>query len=116
MRILLDECVPRDLKFSFISNAHDCFTVQERGWAGKKNGELLRLAEPHFDVFVTLDKGIQFQQNLAGRKISVLLIGAKSNDISDILPHFPACLAVLQSIKPGEVVRVGVTKEARKRP
>jgi predicted nuclease of predicted toxin-antitoxin system len=110
MKILIDECAPRDLKFSFAAAGHSCSTVQEIGFSGKKNGELLALAEGKFDVLLTLDKGIQFQQNLVGRRIAVLLVGAKSNDIDDILPHLPECRAVLQSIQPGQVIRVGWTK------
>jgi len=97
------------------STGHDCSTVQEIGHSGKKNGELLTLAEGHFNVFVTLDKNIQYQQNLAGRKIAILLIGARSNDMDDIRPHLGECVAALQVIQPGQVVRVGWTKEAGRR-
>jgi hypothetical protein len=67
MRILLDECVPKPIKGSFLAAGHECSTVPEAGLAGKPNGELLKLAAQSFDVFVTLDKGIPFQQNLAAR-------------------------------------------------
>jgi predicted nuclease of predicted toxin-antitoxin system len=76
MRLLLDECIPRKFKFSL--KPHDCQTVPEAGLSGKQNGELLDLAEGKFEVFVTLDKGLQFQQNLTGRSIAILLIRAKS--------------------------------------
>lgn len=56
----LDECIPRKLKAHLAE--HECRTVSEAGWAGKRNGELLRLAEGSFDVFLTLDKGVQYQQ------------------------------------------------------
>ncbi len=62
MKILLDECLPRKLKSYF--HEHEVVTVPERGWAGTKNGTLLKLAGPEFDVFVTLDKGLPYQQNL----------------------------------------------------
>lgn len=114
MKILIDECAPRDLKFTLAHHGHDCVTVQEAGWSGKKNGELLTLAEGAFDVLVTLDKSIQYQQNLAGRAVAVLLISAQSNDMDDILPHIPACLAALQLITPGQVVRVGWVKPESK--
>jgi len=110
MKILVDECAPRDLKLELSAHGYDCHTAREMGFSGKKNGELLSLAEGRFDVLVTLDKSIQFQQNLTGRKIAILLIGARSNDMDDILPHIPACLAALQSIQPGQVVRVGWVK------
>lgn len=63
----MDECVPRKLKNSF-SNQHDCRTVQEAGRAGLKNGDLLLVAEGKFDVLLTLDRGFQYQQTLAGRR------------------------------------------------
>lgn len=116
MRILIDECAPRDLKLSFTGHKCECQTVQEVGWSGKKNGELLSLAEGKFDVLVTLDKNMQFQQNLRGRKIAVLFVGARSNDFDDILPHLPECFAALESIQPGQMVRVGWVKERRRRP
>lgn len=73
MRLLLDECVPRKLKNSLAG--HDCQTVPEAGFAGKKNGELLQLAEiAGFDVFITLDKGLEYQQNLKSRKLSIVVL------------------------------------------
>lgn len=104
MRVLIDECLPRKIKASFPT--HDCTTVQEAGLAGKQNGELLTLAEEKFDVFLTVDKGIRYQQNLSGRKIAVLTIRAISNDIDDIPPHVSDCLVVLDSIQPGQMVIV----------
>lgn len=62
MRVLLDECLPRQLKWQL--PGHDVATVPERGWAGTKNGELLRLAAAEFDVFVTVDQNLRFQRNL----------------------------------------------------
>jgi hypothetical protein len=61
---------------------HSCVSVQARGWAGIKNGELLRLAETDFDLFITSDQNIRYQQNLAGRKIAVLELS--TNDIERI--------------------------------
>jgi predicted nuclease of predicted toxin-antitoxin system len=110
MNLLIDECAPRDLKVALSEQGFECRTVRELGLSGKKNGELLALAESRFDVLVTLDKSIQYQQNLTGRKIAILLIGARSNDMDDILPHLPASVAALKSIQPGQVVRVGWIK------
>jgi hypothetical protein len=81
--------------------------VPEAGLAGKKNGELLGLAEGHYDVFVTLDRGLEFQQNLAGRTIAVVLIRSKSNRLVDVRQHASACLAAIQSIQPGQLLQVG---------
>jgi hypothetical protein len=86
----------------------DCMTAPEAGLAGKKNGVLLSLAEgAGFDVFLTLDKGIQYQQNMEGRSIAILIVRAKSNRIQDLLPHVEACRVIVRSIQRGEVVRVG---------
>ena len=107
MKILLDECVPRPLKSHFSRGEHRCSTVPEAGFAGLLNGELLRMAERNFDVFVTLDKGMQHQQNLAGFQIAVVIIRAKSSRIEDILPHVEACLVAIRSIQPGQVLQIG---------
>jgi hypothetical protein len=107
VNLLLDECVPRPLKTSFPSHGHSCLTVPEAGFAGKTNGELLRLAQNQFDAFITLDKGLPHQQNLANLKIAVLVVRAKTNQMIDVLPHVPECLAALDKIKPGEVRYVG---------
>jgi hypothetical protein len=106
MRVLLDECIPRKLKYAFTD--YDCLTVPEAGLAGQKNGRLLSLAEnAGFDLFFTMDKGLQYQQNLAGRSIAVLILRAKSNRLADLLPHVEACLSIMASIQPGQVIRVG---------
>ena len=95
MRVLLDECIPRKFKNSLAG--HDCSTVPEVGLAGKKNGELLSLAEQNgFEVFLTLDKGLRYQQNLAQRNIAIIIIRATSNRISDLLPHAEACLVQIK--------------------
>lgn len=90
MRVLLDECIPRKLKYVFLGAGHTCVTVTEAGFGAKKNGQLLDLADGEFDVLVTVDKNIRYQQNLSGRKISVLIIRAESNDIDDISIHIEA--------------------------
>jgi len=105
MRLLLDENLPRRLAKHLLG--HNCRTVTECGWAGKRNGELLELAEPLYDVLLTLDKNGAYQQNLAGRQIAVLVLRARSSRIQDLIPVVPACLAALLSIEPGRVVRVG---------
>ena len=110
MNLLLDECVPRPHKRSLTVDGHIWSTVPEAGLAGKRNGDLLQLAQTSFQAFITLDKGLPYQQNLAGVKIALLIIRAKSNRLIDILPHIPACLAALRSLKPGEVVRVGIDR------
>ena len=105
MRILLDENLPRKLTGHLVS--HACRTLVECGWAGKKNGELLGLADPQFDVLFTLDKNLPYQQNLETKRIAVLIIRARSNRIQDLLPVIPECLAALETIQPRQVARVG---------
>jgi hypothetical protein len=77
------------------------------GWSGKKNGELVSLAESDFDVLVTIDQGLEYQQNLASRNIAVLVFDARSNQIEDLGPAVPSALSALEIIRPGRVVRVG---------
>jgi hypothetical protein len=77
------------------------------GWAGKKNGALLDLAiSEQFDVLITADKNIEHQQNFAGRKIALLVLGAHSTKIKDLLPLLPAARTALDRLQPGTVVRV----------
>jgi predicted nuclease of predicted toxin-antitoxin system len=107
MRVLLDECVPRKFQQEF--TGHDCTTVPEAGLAGRKNGDLLALAERQgFEVFITMDRGIRYEQNLVGRSLAIIIIRAKSNRLVDLLPHASACLAQMRSIRSGQVVLVGV--------
>jgi hypothetical protein len=104
MRVLIDECIPRKFKTHLVG--HECRTVPEAGFAGKQNGELLELARSQFDVLVTLDKGIQYQQNLTERSMAVLILGVKSNRLEDVAIHAPAHLKALESIQPGLVVHI----------
>jgi len=110
MKILLDECVPKAIKQSLSVEGHQCTTVPEAGFAGKTNGELPRLAAGGFEAFVTLDKGVRFQQDLKTQKIGIVLIRAKSSRVNDILPHIRACLEALRSIRPGELIEIPVDK------
>jgi predicted nuclease of predicted toxin-antitoxin system len=107
MRVLLDECAPRQLKTFLTTHGYDCDTVQEMGWSGISNGELLTLAEASFDVLVTIDKGIQHQQNVTGRKIAIVIVRGRSNRLAHLRPNFPACADALKSIQSGQVIEVG---------
>jgi len=83
--------------------------VRDAGFSGKENGELIALAEKQqFNVLITIDKNICYQQNIAGRNIAILIIRAASNDLDDIRPHVPQVLAALRSIKLGQIVEVGI--------
>ena len=104
--MLLDECVPRKLKSSLIG--HECRTVPEEGFAGERNGELLMLArQAGFDVLLSSDRGIEFQQNLQSQRIAVLLVRARSSRLADLLPQVHEIPKRLESLQPGEVVVVG---------
>jgi predicted nuclease of predicted toxin-antitoxin system len=107
MRVLIDECAPRALKRHLASHGYECLTVQEVGWSGKQNGELLGMAESAFDIFVTVDVNLGFQQNLAGRRISIVILHSSSNRLEDLEPYFPACRLAIEKVKPGEIVQVG---------
>ena len=77
------------------------------GLAGLTNGELLVAAETaKFDIFLTVDQGIEYQQNLTGRNIAIIIFRTKSNRLKDLLPHVPVCLAHIESIQPGQIVRI----------
>ncbi|HEV2991325.1 MAG TPA: hypothetical protein VG759_22995 [Candidatus Angelobacter sp.] len=86
---------------------YQCSTVQQMGWSGIQNGQLLALAEPVFDVFVTIDKGIQYQQNMANRRIAIVIVRGRTNRLADLSPNFQACAEAAGSIQPGQVVEVG---------
>jgi hypothetical protein len=104
MRILLDECLPRKLKNSIVG--HDIATVQERGWSGKKNGELLRLMEGTVDVFLTSDQNLSYQQNLSGIGFSVMVLVVPDNRLPTIQPLIPQVVRLLDSIPLGALVEV----------
>jgi predicted nuclease of predicted toxin-antitoxin system len=104
MRVLLDECLPKRLKAGL--SGHECQTVPEAGLAGKKNGELLRFAETAFDVFITIDAGILYQQNLSRSRISIVILSAKSNRFVDLESLLPRIIQALETIVPGKVLRV----------
>lgn len=105
MRVLLDESLPRQLRR--VLSGHEVITVPEAGWAGTKNGELLRLAEPEFDVFVTMDRRLPFQQNLTGLRLCIVILIARSNDIAELLPLGPALQDAVENAEPGTVQRLG---------
>jgi hypothetical protein len=105
MKILLDECIPRKLKYSLPD--HECRTVPEAGFAGKENGALLGLAESAgFEIFVTMDRGLEYEQNLTGRSIAILILRAKSNRLADLLPLVPDLLSTVQLTRKGEIHRI----------
>jgi Domain of unknown function (DUF5615) len=104
MRVLLDECVPRALRRDIAG--HQIKTVAEVGWAGVKNGELLRLASADFDLLITVDRNLEYQQNFEGLSLAVIVIHAPSNDITVLRSLMPAVLAAIAEIGPGVVTHV----------
>jgi predicted nuclease of predicted toxin-antitoxin system len=104
VKILLDECV--DQRFRRELAGHEVATVQELGWAGKKNGELLRLAQDKFEAFITVDRNLYFQQNLPKFSIAVLVLSAKTNTVADLKPLVPKLLSELTRITRGQLVEI----------
>jgi predicted nuclease of predicted toxin-antitoxin system len=105
MKILLDECLPLDFRHSF--PAHEAHTAQWAGLKGKKNGELLRAAEvAGYDVLLTVEQGIPHQQSPAGRRLSIILVRSRTNQIADLLPLASAIILALETIQPGQVVAI----------
>jgi predicted nuclease of predicted toxin-antitoxin system len=105
VRILLDEQLPRRLIRQLAP--HQVRTVQQQGWAGLRNGELLRRAAAQgFEIFLTGDQNFQFQQNLRGSSICALVLIARSIKIEDLLPLVPSLLEAIRDAQPGEVRQV----------
>jgi len=106
MKVLLDECLPRRLKREL--SPHQVFTVPEMGWAGVKNGALLRLIQTAaFDVFVTIDGNLEYQQNLKQAHLAIIVLCAPDNTIESLRPLAPGIMAAMQRIATGDLVRVG---------
>lgn len=105
MRVLLDECLPRHLKRDLLG--HVACTVPEMGWASKKNGELLNLAAGQFDVFLTVDRNLSYQQDLGQFNIAVVVLVAGGNRLVDLRPLMPAVLELLPAVVAGQVIKVG---------
>jgi predicted nuclease of predicted toxin-antitoxin system len=106
MRVLIDECAPSALRHTLTERGHICRTVQEAGWSGKKNGELLDLAENEFDVLITVDTNLRYQQNLIGRKVAIVVLRATSNRLVHLKSYFDTCARALSTIKPGDFIEI----------
>ena len=106
MKLLLDECIDR--RFAKDLGGHDVRTVPQMGWAGIKNGALLTRAEAEFDVFITVDRNLSFQQNLPTFNIAVLVLHATSNRLADLKPLAPKILAALPTLTKGTAQHVGI--------
>jgi hypothetical protein len=106
VRLLLDECIDRRLAKDLAG--YDVKTVPQMGWAGIKNGELLTLAEKDFDVFITVDRNLSFQQNLPKFNIAVLVLHALSNRLADLRPLAPKILETLPTLTKGQAEHIGI--------
>lgn len=105
MRVLLDECVPRPLK-RFLQG-HAVRTVTEMGWKGAQNGDLLsRIRAAAFDVLVTVDQNLPYQQNLQAAGVSIIVLRAAGTRLQDLEPLMPALCDRLLTITPGQLLRI----------
>ena|SRR5436305_5944986 len=102
MKVLLDECVTRKLRRDF--QDHEVHTVEEAGLKGLKNGNLLRATADHYDVLVTVDQNLPYQQNIKSMNLAVLVLAARRNNYDALHPLMTEALNALKQIQPGEVV------------
>ena len=105
MRVLLDENLPVDLAAELVG--HEIATITGLGWRGIKNSELLHRAQGSFEVLVTMDRNLEFQQNIAGFELGILLVLAHSNRMVHLHPLVPAILEAIEAVRPGQLRRVG---------
>ncbi len=104
MRILLDECVPWPMRR--LLSQHSVTSLQAQGWSGIRNSELLRRADADFDLFITSDQNIRYQQNLAGQRIAILELS--TNDLRRIRAAAKSIVAIVDKIQPGELQRLDI--------
>lgn len=105
MRILIDECL--NWRLGRALTGHYAISAQKLGWAGIKNGQLMALAVEHgFDVLLTGDRNLSFQQNTTQFAIAVVVLAAEGIQLHQTLPLMPKVLGLLPSLKPGQVVEV----------
>lgn len=111
MRVLLDENLPHDLIAAL--GGHSVSTVQGLGWDGLKNGALLKRASGLIDAFVTIDGNLQYQQNVSGLPFGIVVVGALSNRVQDVIPLAPEILTALEQVRPGAVEVIGRLRSGR---
>lgn len=107
MKVLLDECLPIDYRRYLSSDSHEVITADFAGFKGLKNGKLLAEAEAAgYDVLITVDRGIVRQQNLAERRIAVIVVRPISNQLEDLLPLADVIQKALDGVRPGELIHL----------
>lgn len=104
MRILIDECLPRKLKREL--TGHEVYTVPEMGWASKKNGALLALMVGAFDVFLTIDGNLKYQQDLTDVDVAFVVLKARNNRLATLLPLMQEVRNQLEAIQPGQIIEI----------
>ncbi len=105
MQILLDECVPKPLKRELTD--YEVCTVVEMGWAGKKNGELLKpMSEAGFTILLTTDQNLRFQQNLQQTGVAIVVMVAVSNRLPELVPLMSSTRSALNKVAAGEVIEI----------
>jgi hypothetical protein len=105
MRVLLDECVPRKLKRDLIG--HDVQAVVDIGWSSKRNGELLQLMlAQKFDVLLTVDRNLEFQQNVRASGLGVVVVIVRRNRLKELRPLARAMLDAIARVRPGELIQL----------
>jgi hypothetical protein len=113
VRVLLDECTPRKLRRELAE--HEVRTVPEMGWSGTKNGALLRRASAGFDVLLTVDSNMEYQQNLSDLPLAIIVLIAHSNDVDVLRPPMPQVREILPTIAAGRIYHVGPASSAASR-
>lgn len=108
MKLLLDECVARDLKEDL--TGHEVATVIEAGFGGLENGELLRAASGVYDAFITVDRNLPFQQNIRSLQLGILILKARGITYEDLRPLAPRILQALSTLKAGEFIHIDATE------
>jgi hypothetical protein len=105
VRVLLDECIDWRLARHIVG--HHVKTSRQMGWSSIKNGELIALTSTSFDVFVTVDRNLAFQQNIGNLPVAVIVLRAKSNRLADLVPLVPLLLKEIDAIRPNTLTFVG---------